>query len=136
MGFDVLGPSGRVCASNFDDGVAPSYDVFSMPEQFGLRCPQLENLRQRFYQTTVLHNDDGSVGALRDELVELRDAYRAQREPELVLERKIRVQDPTMRQAVLDRLLHDDPLYRVIDDFRRLCDEAVAAAVPLQCIGD
>jgi len=136
MGFDIIGPAGRVCASNVDDGVSPSYDIFSMPEQFCLRCPQLENLRLRFYATTVLHNDDGSVEALRDELKMVRDAYRAQREPDLVLARKIRVQDPAMRRAVLDRILNDDAVFRALDDFVRICDEAIAAAVPLQCVGD
>lgn len=134
MGFDVFGPSGRVCASNID--FAPKYDIFSMPAQFGLRCPQLEKLNRRFYATTILDNNDGSIDALREELIALREAYRARREPDLILERKIRVKNPVMRRAVLDRILDDDIVFRVIEDFRRLCDEAVAAAVPLRCIGD
>ena len=134
MGFDVFGPSGRVCASNPD--VAPLYDIFSMPAQFGLRCPQLEKLNRRFYETTILDNNDGTIEALRGELVELRDAYRGHLEPNLVRERHIRVKDPAMRRAVLDRVLNDDVVFRVLEDLVRLCDEAIATEVPLRCIGD
>jgi hypothetical protein len=134
MGFDVFGGSGHVCASNLDS--VPSYDIFSMPARFRLRCPQLEKLNQRFYETTILDNDDGSIEALRDELAALRDAYREQLGPTLIRERDIRVKDPVLRRAVLDRVLNDDVVFRVLTDFVRLCDETIAAALPLRCIGD
>lgn len=134
MGFDVYGPNRHVCVSNVD--FSPTYDIFPMPEQLGLQCPQLEKLNQRYYEDTVLDNNDGSIEALRDELIRLRKAYRAQQEPALILERKVRAKDPAMRRAVLDRLLDDDPVFRAIEEFRQLCDEAIAAEVPIQCVGD
>jgi hypothetical protein len=134
MGFDVLGASGRVCASNVD--FPPVYDIFSMPARFGLRCPQLEKLNQRYYETTTLDNDDGSIEALRGELVTVRNAYREQLEPTLIREREIRVKDPVLRREVLDRVLHDDVVFRVLTDFVRLCDEAVVAGLPIRCVGD
>jgi hypothetical protein len=134
MGFDVFGASGHVCASSVD--TVPRYDIFSMPAHFGLRCPQLERLNQRFYETTILDNDDGSIEALQGELTKLRDAYREQLEPTLIRARDVRVTDPVLRREVLDRVLNDDVVFRVLTDFVRLCDEAVVAGLPIRCVGD
>ena len=75
MGFNVAGPTRHVRASNVDDGDEPRYDILTMPRAYGLNCPQLEKLNQRFYDSTTLRFADGHVSALRDELVRLGQAY-------------------------------------------------------------
>ena len=135
MGFDVYGPTRRVQAADVDraDG---QYDLLAMPAEYGLRCPQLENLSRRFYDSTVLRFADGAVHALRDELVRLRDTYRAKREPELIAERRIRARDPEIRRAAAERVLEEDRVYRTLEEFRLLCDEALAAEADVRCEGD
>lgn len=136
MGFDVFGPTRHVRASNLDDGESTPYDLFTMPAQFGLRCPHLEMLGSRFYETTVLHNADGAVQALRDELGQLAEAYSVHREPQLITERGVRSRDPGVRRAILDRLLQDDVVYRVITEFKLLCEEAIRGNREVRCEGD
>ena len=136
MGFDVYGPARKVCASNIDDGAEPSYDLLAMPADYGLRCPELENLSRRFYATTTVCHAGGHVQALRDELVGLRDAYRARREPELIRERHVQARDSEVRRAILERLLEEDTVYHALDEFCLLCDEAIAAEADLRCVGD
>jgi hypothetical protein len=136
MGFDVFGPARHVRVSNVDDGQEPRCDVLALPPVYGLSCPQLARLHQRFYESTVLRFAAGEVHALRDELIELREAYRARREPELIKERGVRPRDPAVRHAILEQLLQADVVCRVLEDFRLLCDEAIAAQADVRCEGD
>jgi hypothetical protein len=136
MGFDVFGPTRHVLASNTDDGRKPQYDILTMPDAFGLNCPQLEKLNQRFYDSTILRFSGGEVHGLRDELVRLLDAYRARRAPELIEERHVRARDSRVRAAIVERMLQEDPTYRVLDEFRLLCEEAIAAKADVRCEGD
>lgn len=136
MGFDVTGPTRRVRASNIDDGNAPRYDILAMPREYGLNCPQLEKLHQRFYDSTTIRFAEGHVNALRDELVRLIQAYRERREPELILEHGVRARRPDVRHAIVEKILQEDTLYRTLEQFRTLCDEAIAAEADLQCDGD
>jgi hypothetical protein len=126
----------HVRASNIDDGGQPQYDVLAMPRAYGLTCPQLEKLNQRFYDSTSVRFTGGEVHKLRDELVQLRDAYLAQRVPELIKERRVRARDPDIRRAILMQVLQEDTVYHVLEEFRLLCEEAIAACVDVQCIGD
>ena len=136
MGFDVFGPKRHVRASNVDDGSESRYDILAMPRAYGLICPQLEALGQRFYESTLIRFASGNVHALRDELIQLRDAYRARREPELVEERHVRARDPEIRRAILEQVLQEDTLYRVLEEFRLLCEEAIMAEADVRCEGD
>lgn len=136
MGFDVYGPLRHVKASNIDDGTEPQYDILVLPGEYNLHCPQLANLSQRFYDSTTIRFANGGVHALRDELLQLRDAYRRQREPELVAERRIRVRDPQMRESIVDQVLKHDAVYRVLEEFRLLCEEAILAETDIRCVGD
>lgn len=136
MGFDVVGPARQVRASNIDDEGQPPYDVLAMPRAYGLTCPQLEKLNQRFYDSTSVRFAGGEVHRLRDELIRLRDAYQARRVPELIEERRVRARNPDIRRAILAQLLQEDTVYRVLEEFRRLCEEAIAAGVDVRCIGD
>jgi hypothetical protein len=136
MGFDVFGPTRQVRASTIDDGSGPIYDVLALPGTYGLRCPQIESLDQRFYDSTTVRFAPGHVHALRDELIELARAYRARREPELIRERRIRANDPEVRRAIVERIMREDVVYRVLEEFRLLCEEAIAAEADVQCHGD
>jgi hypothetical protein len=136
MGFDVFGPTRRVRASNIDDGEESQYDILTMPSSYGLTCPQLEKLNQRFYESTPVRIDGEAVHRLRDELIRLRDTYRARRESELIKERRIRACDPDIRDAILEQVLQEDTVYRILEEFRLLCEEAIAARVDVQCFGD
>ena len=78
---------------------ARPYDVLAMPREYGLRCPVLEGLSRRFYETTVLRLGAGEVHALRAELARLTEAYCARRGPELARERGVRARDPAVRRA-------------------------------------
>jgi hypothetical protein len=136
MGFEVVGLARHVRASNIDDGDNPKYDVLAMPRAYGLTCPQLEKLNQRFYDSTSIRVAGGEVHRLRDELIQLRDAYRARRVPELIKERRVRARDPDIRQAIVEQVLLEDTVYRVLEEFRLLCEEAIAAEVDVRCLGD
>jgi hypothetical protein len=136
MGFDVRGPTRHVRASNVDDGEEPRYDVLAMPRAYGLHCPQLERLSQRFYESTTLRFAEGHVSALHDELVRLRQEYRARRVPELIAERNVHTFNPQTRDAIVEKLLRQDTVYRVLEEFQLLCDEAIAAQADVQCEGD
>ena len=136
MGFDVFGPTRHVRASNVDDGSEQQYDVLAMPRAYGLTCPHLEKLRQRFYDSTSVRFAGGEVHALREELIQLQAAYRSRREPQLIEERRIRARDPEIRRAVLEQVLQEDTVYRVLEEFRLLCDEAIMAAADVRCEGD
>jgi hypothetical protein len=136
MSFDVFGPTRHVRASNTDDGVEPLYDIFALPIVFGLHCPQLEKLSQRFYDSTILRFGCGEVHGLRDELVRLQAVYRARREGELIVERQITARDFGVRSAIVERLLGQDCVYCVLDEFRLLCEEAIAANANVRCEGD
>lgn len=136
MGFDVFGPTRHVRASNVDDGSEPRYDILAMPREHSLICPQLEKLNQRFYDSTSIRVAGGNVLALRDELIQLRDTYRARREPELIEERRVRARDPDVRHAIGEQLLQDDTVYRVLEEFRLLCEEAIMAGMDVRCEGD
>lgn len=135
MGFDVFGAGRHVRVSNLDGG-EPRYDILAMPSEFGLSCPQLAKLHQRFYHTTLICFGNGDVDGLRDELIQLRDAYRAKREPELIKEHGIHARDPHVRRAILEQVFQHDAISRVIDQFRLLCDESIAAEVDVRCVGD
>ncbi|MGC1275983.1 MAG: hypothetical protein WBC44_19940 [Planctomycetaceae bacterium] len=135
MGFDVHGPTRHVTASNVD-GSEPRYDLLAMPAEYGLNCPRLDQLNRRFYATTIVRFDDGSVHALRDELTRLRDAYRSRREPELITERRVRARNPAVRRAIIDRVCLEDVVYRALEEFRLLCDEAIATKTDVRCEGD
>jgi hypothetical protein len=136
MGFDVFGPTRHVRASTSDDGGDRPYDILALPKEFGLRCPQIERLNQRFYDSTVILFALGEVHALRDELIHLVEAYRMRREPELIVERRIRACDPKIRRAILEQVLLDDPHFRALDGFRLLCEEAIENKADVRCEGD
>jgi hypothetical protein len=136
MGFDVFGPTRHVRASNTDDGCEPRYDILTLPAVLGLNCPQLEKLNHRFYDSTTLRFSGGDVQGLRDELVRLSDAYRARREGELIEERHVRARNLDVRSAIVERLLHQDPIYCILNEFRLLCEEAIAAKADVRCEGD
>jgi hypothetical protein len=136
MGFDVFGPERHVRASNVDDGEEPRYDILTMPRAYGLHCPQLQHLAERFYDSTIMRFADGQVHALRNELVELQQAYRAQLEPEFARQRGVRAQDLRVRTAIMEQVLQQDPVYRVLEEFRLLCEEALAAEADVRCEGD
>ena len=136
MGFDVFGPTRHVRASNIDDGGDSPYDVFELARAYGLICPQLERLGQRFYDSTLVRFAGGGVHALCDELTRLRDAYRAKREHELVEERHVRARDPAIRRSILEQVLQADVIYRVLEEFRLLCEEAIMAEADVRCEGD
>lgn len=118
------------------DGPGPLFDVLALPAAYGLHCPQLNKLHERFYDTTLIAAGSGELRALHDELILLRDAYRKRREPELVRDRGVRSQDANVRRPILDRLLKDDPTYRAIDSFTTLCVDALASGADLRCEGD
>lgn len=90
MGFDVIGPTRHVRASNIDDGDESPYDILSMPREHGLDCPLVERLNERFYESTTLVFAHGDVSALREELVRLASVYRTRRGQELVAEHRVR----------------------------------------------
>lgn len=136
MGFDVIGPTRHVRASNVDDGEEPLYDVLTMPKEYGLACPQLEKLNDRFYESTRVAFAHGEVAALRDELVRLTRAYRASRELELISERRIRAKDANVRAQIVEELIQHDPRYRILEDFRMLCEEAISEQADVRCVGD
>ena len=136
MGFDVFGPTRHVRASTIDDGSGPLYDILALPGAYGLRCPQIEKLHERFYDSTTVGFAAGRVHALREELIQLVQAYRARREPVLIAERKVSANDPEVRRAIVERILREDAVYRVLEEFRLLCDEAIAAESDVQCRGD
>ncbi len=136
MGFDVIGPTRRVKASNVDDGVPPLYDVLELPREFGLQCQQLRRLHERFYESTTVSHGSGGVAALRDELREVRAAYRSRRERELARERGVRACNPAIRGSILQRMLEADVVDRVLAEFVLLCEEAIAAGRDVQCEGD
>ena len=136
MGFDVFGPTRHVRASNVDDGAEPRYDLLALPQELGLRCPQLLRLHQRFYESTAVSFARREVHALAAELIAVRDAYRARREPQLIAHHRVRPRDPAIRHAILERLLQQDDVYRALEDFRLLCEEAIAAGADVRCEGD
>jgi hypothetical protein len=135
MGFDVFGPLRSVCVSNVD-GPGPLFDVFSLPRFLGLGCPRLEELNRRYYDSTTLRFDRGQIGGIRDELAQLQQAYRAQREPELMREHGVRARSLAIRSAIAEKLLHQDPAFHALEEFRLLCEEAIAAGVDVRCEGD
>src|SRR5687768_10375722 len=105
MGFCVIGPTRHVVASTVDDGGERPYDVLALPRVYGLNCPQIEKLHQRFYDSTTVRFAAGEVHALRDEVARLGQAYRALREPELIRERHVHASDPDVRREIMDRVL-------------------------------
>ena len=143
MGFDVFGPTRHVRASNVDDGAEPRYDLLALAQKLGLRCSQLfragrllakgcarflrEKLHQRFYESTTVSFADGEIHALAAELIALRGAYRARREPELIAQHRIGPRDRAIRQAILEQLLQRDTVYCALEEFGLLCEEAIAA---------
>ena len=135
MGFDVFGPSRHVCVSNVD-GPGPLYDIFSLPKILGVGCPRLEDLNRRYYDSTTLRFDRGKIHGVRDELVRLQQAYRKRREPELMLEHGVRARSIAIRAAIAEKLLHQDPTFHALDEFRLLCEEAIAAGADVRCEGD
>src|SRR6187551_2637797 len=110
MGVDVFGPARHVKASNVDDGEEPRYDILTMPRDYGLHCPQLQHLAERCYDSTTIRFAAGQVHALRNEIVELQQAYRVQLEPELARQRDVRAQDLQVRRAIVEQLLQQDPI--------------------------
>lgn len=136
MGFDVFGPTRHVRASNIDDGEEPRYDVLAMPREYGLVCPQLEKLSGRFYDLTTLRFAEGHVNALQAELVQVQQVYRTRRESELITQRGIHARNPRVRQAIIDRVLQEDSVYRTLEELRLLCEEAIAAEANVRCVGD
>lgn len=137
VAFVVFGPSRHVIASNTqDDGAGPWYDITALPKVLGLSCPQLDKLYHRFYDSTTLRFSHREVQNLRDEVVRLQKAYRARREPELIIERRVRARDPAVRAAIIERVLLEDTLYRVLEELRLLCEEAVDAGADVRCEGD
>lgn len=136
MGFDIIGPTRHVRASNIDDGEEPRYDILSMPREYGLNCPQIEKLNQRFYESTTLAFERGDVSAFRDELAQLARAHRTRRETELKSEHRVRAKDPGVRAQIVEGLLQQDATYHVIEELRMLCEEAIVAEADVQCIGD
>lgn len=73
---------------------------------------------------------------MRDELARLQQAYRARREPELMMQHGVRARSLSVRSAIAEKLLHQDPTFRALDEFRLLCDEAIAAGADVRCEGD
>jgi hypothetical protein len=136
MGFDVFGPTRHVRASTIDDGGESPYDLLELPGTYGLRCPQIERLHQRFYASTTVSFANGEVLALRDEVVRLTQEYRERREPELIRERHVQAKDPDVRREILERCLKLDTVYAVLQEFQLLCEEAIAAKADVQCNGD
>ena len=136
MGFDVFGPTRHVRASTTDDRGVDAYDLFTLANRLGLKCPQLERLNERFYETTVLKFAFGEVAVLRDELESLQQAYRQHLEPILMRERGVRAGNPEVRAAIMERVLQEDAAYAALVEFRVLCEEAIAAQADVRCEGD
>ncbi len=136
MGFAVRGPTRRCCASNVDDGIQPAYDLLALARDLGIACQQLNMLHDRFYESTTVRYATGAVAALHAEVLQLRDAYRKVREPQLMRERNVRASDPTVQRLTLDRLLQEDTTYQAVEEFRLVCEEAIVAKADVQCDGD
>jgi hypothetical protein len=136
MSFDIFGPTRHVRASTVDDGGDAPYDLLALPRALGLKCPQLERLHQRFYDTTQLEFAAGEVLALRDEVDQLQQTYRQHLEPQLMRVRGVRARDPAVRERILDRVLQNDPAYAALEELRQLCEEAVLAEADVRCFGD
>jgi hypothetical protein len=136
MGFDVFGPTLHVRASTVDDGDGTPYDILTLPGAYGLHSPQIASLHRRFYESTTVRFAAGHVHALRDELIRLGQAYRTRREPELTRQHRVHANDPDVRRTILERILREDAVYRVLEEFRLLCEEAIAAEADVQCNGD
>lgn len=136
MGFDVIGPTRRTTACNIDDGRPPFYDILSLPDQLNLPCPQLRRLNDRFYESTTVSCEDGSVAALRDELALLRVHYRRRREPELARERGVRACNPQIRHGIIARLWESDLIDRILADLLLICEDAISHRQDIRCAGD
>jgi hypothetical protein len=51
-------------------------------------------------------------------------------------ERSVRASDPAVVRSILDQLLQHDATYQAIEEFRLVCEEAIAEQVDVQCDGD
>ena len=67
------------------------------------------------HHSTTIPFAGGDVCALRDELAELQQRYRAQQEPELVKRCGIRAQDPQVRSAIVEQMFQQDTVYHVLE---------------------
>lgn len=145
MGFDVHGPSRHVCVSNVDGlevcvsnvaGQEPLFDIFSLPRILRVDCPRLDDLNRRYYASTTLRFDRGQIHWVRDELARLQQAYRVRREHELMRKHGVRARSIAIRSAIAEKLVHQDPAFHALEEFRLLCEEAIAAGVDVRCEGD
>lgn len=124
MAFDICGPTTR-CA------IGPGEEeIFSLPARFGLPCPTLARLSQRFYADTVLRG--GEVAQLQREIAGLQDAYME----ELMQRKAVTATDPSVRARIRSELAHQDRLCRLLDAIREVCEEALSAGGQVRCAGD
>jgi hypothetical protein len=128
MAFELRGPRTTVFIDDARE------EVFALPERYDERASILPWLRSRFYHSSVIHPD--TVPMLRDEAHRLLDRREQELEPSLRSTRKVFSRDKQVERQIFETLFRQDPVWSLLHEILRLCDECGAAGAPIHCQGD